>query len=97
MDIETKQLLTENIQIAKENNQMLHSLVRAQKIANIYRIIYWSIIIFSTFGLYYFIQPFLENMFSVYTGGTSGSNNVSDVLNGLDNKQQVKDLLNSIK
>ncbi len=97
MDIETKQLLTETIELEKENNKMLHGIVRSQKIANIYRIVYWGIIILSTFGAYYFIQPFLDNIFNVYTGGTSGSSNMSDIFSNLSDKHQVKNLIDSIK
>lgn len=97
MDAETKKLLTDNLELAKQNNEILHKLVRAQKMAIVYRIVYWSIIILSTFGAYYFIQPFLENMFSVYSGGVEGSNNVNEVINTLSNKQQMQDFFNSIK
>jgi len=97
MDPETKKLLAENIELAKQNNEMLHKLVRFQKVANIYRVVYWAIIILSTFGAYYLIQPFLNNMLNVYTGGVSGGANVTDVINNLSNKQQMQDFFDSIK
>lgn len=97
MDAETKQLLTESIEVAKQNNQMLEKLVRAQKRANIIRMVYWGLIIFFSFGAYYFIQPFLSNMLNVYTGGLSGTKEVGDVLKNFSDKQQIQDLINSIK
>ncbi|MDE2031065.1 MAG: hypothetical protein KGI58_02270 [Patescibacteria group bacterium] len=96
MDPETKQLLQENLDIAKENNLMLKKMVRSQKWTNIYRVVYWGIIILSSVGAYYFIQPFLGNLLNVY--GVSGVKNYGDVVNNLNsNKQQVQDLLNSLK
>ncbi len=95
MDPETKQLLKENLEIAKENNKMLSKMVRNQKWTNIYRVVYWGIIIFSTVGVYYFVQPFLGNLFNAY--GVSGQNNVGDVFKTLNNKQQIQDFIDTFK
>ncbi len=97
MDPETKQILKENLEISKENNDMLKKMVRSQKLTNIYRVVYWGIIIFSSLGAYYFIKPFLGNMLNIYTGGVSGTSNVGDVLKSLGDKQQMQDLINSLK
>jgi hypothetical protein len=66
VDPETKKLLEETLKVNKENNVLLHKLVRSHKMATVYRIVYWAIIIFSTLGVYYYIQPFLGNMFNAY-------------------------------
>jgi hypothetical protein len=97
VDPEVKQLLKENIALAKENNQLLRKLVHSQKMATIYRVVYWGIIILSSVGAYYFIQPYLGNLLNVYTGGVSGMNNISDITKSLSNKQQMEDLFNSLK
>jgi hypothetical protein len=97
MDPETKELLRQNVELSKQNNQMLQKLVRAQKLAVIYRFVYWGIILFSTFGLYYFIQPFLGNLLNMYTGGVSGSANITDTLKNLGDKEQIKQLLETIQ
>ena len=95
MDPETKQLLKESIEIGKENNEMLRKMVRSQKWTNIYRVVYWGIIILSSVGAYYFIQPFLGNLLNAY--GVSGVNNITDIGNSLNNnKQQVQDLLDAL-
>ncbi len=97
MDAETKQLLMESIELAKQNNEMLNKLVRAQKMAMVYRFVYWGIIILSTFGALYFIKPFISNIFNVYTGGLSGTPKVNDVINNLSNRQQMQDFFDSLK
>ncbi len=76
---------------------MLKKMVRNQKWTNIYRVVYWGIIIFSSVGAYYFIQPFLGNLFNVYTGGVSNTSSMNDVFKNLNNKQQMQDLINSLK
>ncbi len=96
MDPETKQLLKESLEISKENNQLLRRMVRNQRWTVAYRVFYWSIIILSSLGAYYFIQPFLENLLNVY--GVSDVNNVTDFTKNLgNNKQQIQDFINAIK
>lgn len=97
MDPETKKLLEENIEIGKSNNEMLVKLVKAQQRANIIRMVYWGLIIFFSFGAYYLIQPFLDNLLNVYTGGMSGTSSVTDVLKNFSDKGQIQDLIDSIK
>lgn len=98
MDNDTKKLLDETVTLAKENNMLLQKLVRAQKWAMIYRAVYWSIIIFSSLGAYYFIQPYIGNLLNLYTGGgATNMSTVNDITHKLSDKNQIQDLLNSIK
>jgi hypothetical protein len=97
MDPEAKELLKKNLEVEEENNQMLKKMVRNQKLTNIYRVVYWSIIIFSSLGAYYFIQPYLSNLLNVYTGGVSGFNNISDITKNLSDKEQFQNLLDTFK
>ncbi len=100
MDPETKQLLRESIEVSKENNLMLKKMVRAQRWTNIYRVVYWGIIIFSSVGAYYFIQPYLNNMINLYSGGVSDIGKISDISNSLNiktDKQQLQDLIDAFK
>jgi len=95
MDPETKRLLEESLVITKENNEMLKKLVRNQKIANMYRIFYWSVIILSSVGAYYFIKPYLSSMSNLYSGGISGMSNINinDVSKGLGDTKQMDELI----
>ncbi len=89
MDEETKKLLV-------ENNEMLKRLVFFQKLNQIYRVVYWSIIILSAIGAFYFLKPMLENLTSIYTGGAGISNlNSFESLKNLGNKNNIQDLLNN--
>jgi hypothetical protein len=95
VDPETQKLLKETLEVNKENNILLKKLVRSHKMATIYRVVYWAIIIFTTFGAYYLIQPFLGNLLNTY--GVSNQGNVNDVIKNLSNKQQMQELFDSIK
>jgi len=92
MDEETKKLLAENLSLNKENHEMLKKLMFYQKMNQIYKIIYWFVIIGVTFGAFYFIQPMLSNLLNVYTGGVSGLNDV----NLKSNQGSVQDLLKQL-
>jgi hypothetical protein len=97
MDNEAKELLRQNIELNKENNDMLKKLVRGQKRAFIYRIVYWGIIIFSTLGAFYFIKPLLGNVLNIYTGGISGSTSFTDIKKNLSGSDQMQEFFNSLK
>jgi hypothetical protein len=96
VDPETKKLLEETLVVNKENNVLLRKLLRSHKLATIYRVVYWALIILSVSGVYYFIQPLLGNMFNAY--GVSGQGNISDVVKNLgSNQQQMQELFDSLK
>ena len=95
MDEETKKLLAENYTLNKENNEMLKKLVLFQKLNQIYRIVYWTVIILSAIGAFYFLKPLLGNLVNVYTGGV-GVSNISDISKTLNDKSQIEDLIKSL-
>ncbi len=74
MDPESKKLLEETKELAQENNQMLHSLRRSMRISRIMSFLYWIFIIGTAVGAYYFIQPYVNQLVSLYS-------NVSGTLN----------------
>jgi len=78
MDPESRKLLEETSALVKENNQMLHSIRRSMRIQRIVSFLYWAIIIGSAIGAYYLIQPYIDQMKSIYSGA-------SDVLDSFQN------------
>lgn len=76
MDMESKKLLEETLELAKENNKMLHSIVRSMRFARIMSILYWIFIIGSAVGAYYLIQPYVDQLISLYGGAGDVFNNI---------------------
>ena len=68
MDPESKKLLEETLELAKENNKMLHSMKRSMQMARVMSFLYWAFIIGSAVGAYYLIQPYVDQFKSVYDG-----------------------------
>ncbi|HAQ02724.1 hypothetical protein A2467_02130 [Candidatus Nomurabacteria bacterium RIFOXYC2_FULL_36_8] len=97
MEEEMKKLISENIALNKENNEMLKKLITFQKWNQIYKIVYWAIIILSAIGALYFIKPMLDNLVSVYTGGvgTTSVDSLNDLKN-LGTNKDIQEMLNSL-
>ncbi len=78
------------LKLTEDNHAMLKKIRGTQKTAQMFRAIYWIVIIALTFGAYVFIQPYLEKITGLYSQGSSvldnfknlsGSNNWSSFLN----------------
>ena len=71
MSPEEKQLLKRSLELAQENNDILHSMQRSMRLQRIMSILYWVFIIGSAVGAYYFIQPYIESITGAYGGASS--------------------------
>lgn len=41
---------------------------RVQRNGQLFKMFYWILIILATFGAFYYVQPYLSQMFEMYTG-----------------------------
>ncbi len=80
------------LELTEENNQIIKKMHRSQKIQNIFRNIYWVIILATAFGAYYFLQKYFNNIFSDYQ-------NIKNTLYLLDKNatSNLIDLINKFK
>ncbi len=99
MDEETKKILADNYALNKENNEMLKKLVLFQKLNQIYRIVYWAIIILSAIGAFYFMKQYMSSLISLYTGGVGDTSSITDFTKNLSGKDSsgVEDMINFLK
>jgi len=82
MDEELKQLLKENIELAKQNQEIMNKISRFQQFSVIWGVVKWTVIILSTIGVFYYLQPILSSLLGTYTGlinGNSGAGSVSEL------------------
>lgn len=68
-NLTNEEKLDRMLRLTEENHKILKSLYRVQYVSNIFRALYWTLIIASLGGAYYFIKP----MFSSLSGDTSKS------------------------
>ena len=73
-----KNMVSESLTLARENNKMLKKVRSTQKWANYSRIFYWILIIGISIGGYYLSKSFFNNAISSYT---TSSSNINDIIN----------------
>ena len=89
-EIETKELLEKELELAKENNKILKRIQRGMRWGNFFSIVYWLFILGTAVGAYYFIQPFIESF-----GDTYGS--ISKGVGGLQGVEQIPEVQSLLK
>jgi hypothetical protein len=65
-NLTNEEKLDRMLKLTEENNKILRSLHRTQTVSSIIRILYWTLIIASLGGAYYFIKPLITS----FTGNT---------------------------
>ncbi|MCX6757788.1 MAG: hypothetical protein NTZ44_02830 [Candidatus Nomurabacteria bacterium] len=66
MNPEEKQMLQESLTLSRENNAMLHTMRRSQKLASIMRVVYWILILAVSYGAYKFVEPYLTKTMDLF-------------------------------
>jgi hypothetical protein len=66
MEPEEREILKKTLELAQENNKMLHAIRRSMFIGRIVRIVYWVVIIGAAVGIYYYIGPYIEGAIRAY-------------------------------
>lgn len=66
MSPEEKEMLKKTLELAQENNKILHSLRRSMFWSRVVRIAYWVIILGFAVGVYYYIEPYLDGAINAY-------------------------------
>jgi hypothetical protein len=66
MTPEEKSLLERTYKMAEENNDILRSIRRTNRLSLAFRVLYWVVILGLSLGAYYFIQPYLQSMLGLY-------------------------------
>lgn len=85
MDPESKKLLEETYALEEENNRMLRSLKRSMLWSRVMSILYWVLILGVSVGAFYYIQPYLDDVMSIYDGVKSNLENVGSFLKNTEN------------
>lgn len=73
-------LLEQTVELVKDNNRLLHKIVNAQRWAKFWSALKWLIIVGTTVGAYYFLQPYLDKMLALYQGVFSSLPDLNAIL-----------------
>lgn len=66
MDPKEKDLLERTFEYSRDNNKMLKKMRTSARFWSFMRIVYWAVIIGGAIGVYYYIQPYLDNLLDIY-------------------------------
>jgi len=66
MQPEEKEMLKKTLELAQENNKMLHGIRRSMFWGRIIKIIYWVLIIGIAIGAFYYISPYIDSAVGAY-------------------------------
>lgn len=79
MDEESKRLQIETLELARENNKILRKMRRSQQIAGVMRALYWLVIIAVTVGVFYYLEPYINQLKDVYGGASDVLKNFKQI------------------
>jgi len=65
MELDARKL-DELLEITHENNKILRSMRRAQRWSSFFTFVYWTIILGSIFGVYYYFQPTIQKYMKTF-------------------------------
>ena len=71
MTPEERSLLYKMAEQVSENNSMLRSIRSSMRWASVWRAVYWTLIIGTSVGAYWFIQPYINQILGSYSGAQS--------------------------
>ena len=86
MDQEDRQLLVKTLEVAEENNRMLHKIRGVQKRQYVWGVLKVVIVIGIAFGLFYFLEPYfqkLTGMLSSFSGQTFDGTSLKDIIKNI--------------
>ena len=79
MDDEERKILDKTYSLAKENNKILKELRAAKRREAVMRLIYWLVIIGVALTIFYYIQPYIENLTEIYRSSSAFIEEASEI------------------
>ena len=92
-----KQKIDELFELTKENNKILRKMRSSQKWASITRLFYWLVIIGISIGAYYYVEPYLKQVLSLYSQSKATLDKVQNLGNSLPDVSNINGILDQFK
>jgi hypothetical protein len=83
MDPETREMIETTLELARENNKMLRKVRGVQQREMIWRIVKTAVILGLALGLFYFLEPVINQIIGVYSSIFGSAQNAADLLQGI--------------
>ncbi len=92
MDAEDKKKLDRILELAEENNKYVRSVRKSQKTSQMFKAIYWVVIIVFVLGGFYYVQPYLKTLNGIYSSVSSKDGGF-----GFSDTKQIQNLISQFK
>ncbi len=89
MDPESKELLENTLELAGENNKLLHKIRGVQKRETLWQVLKWAVILGIAFGSFYYLEPYLNKVMDMYNSVTGMEKSIKDVSSGSSSLQDL--------
>lgn len=88
------QKIDELLELTRENNKILNSMRRTQRLSSFLTFVYWILILGSIFGVYYYLQPTVTKYLGTLQKATSLIQNIESKAGAIPTDLKTfKDLL----
>lgn len=85
----------ELLELTRENNKILRSMRRTQRLSSVFTFLYWAVILGSILGVYYHFQPTIQKYMKTFQTSIGIIQNFEKAAGSLPaDMQTVKNLLN---
>lgn len=78
----------------EKNTEVLTRIRRVQKNTQLFKAFYWTIILLATFGAFYYIQPYLNQILETYSGLQDSQQQIK---NSFSEFGSINSILNQLK
>jgi hypothetical protein len=96
-DLTNQEKLEEIYKLVHENNTILHKMQTRDRIAYIFRVIYWLIIVGSLAGAYYYVRPFFDSIQANNTKAEGLINQFEQLRSQFPEAKAFQDILNQFR
>lgn len=77
-----------------KNSEILSRIRRVQRNSQLFKAFYWGLIILATFGAFYFIQPYINQIIETYTGVKDSQEQMKSSFSEFSN---INDIIKQLK
>lgn len=75
-DKKIEELIMTNNKLVEENNKLIKKVYQYIKWRRIFTALYWVLIIGTVFGLFFFLEPYINQLIDTYQGATDTLKNI---------------------
>jgi hypothetical protein len=96
-DLSNQEKLEEVYRLTVENNHLLHKIQSRERIALVFRVVYWLAILGALGGAYYYVRPFFEGIAANSSKAESVLHQFEELRSQIPNSSGFKQLIDQIR